>query len=256
MKKRIFLPVLIFTLIFSVCANSSVFASGSRKDHHLVLGSIKYEKKIISIVKKRRYKRALSAVMKDVDLYEGDLDNNSPENLLRFHKLVSFLVYKIGDMDIETHYFRNKLNRAPKTLKELLGINKKLPVTQRWRLLSIRSSTYHIQGPDGEYNVKFLSPDGYCEAVYNKKGVLLTEENDPVNMGTYNYAAGIPAKGAHSKFDVVPYLKWGNTLNSPQKCVDLIDKGVQLGLQNYKRHSAEVYIYRKDLFGMQEGRVP
>ncbi|GHV49392.1 hypothetical protein FACS189499_10440 [Clostridia bacterium] len=46
-----------------------------------------------------------------------------------------------------------------------------------------------MYGTNGEYNLKFVSKDGKYEAVYNKDGVLLTVENDPVNMGTYNHAS-------------------------------------------------------------------
>ena len=193
--------------------------------------------------------------MSDVALRESELDQNDPNNISRFHKLVSSLVYKIGVVDMKTHYFRNKLNRAPKSLQQMLTINKSLPINRRWKLLGITNSEYHIQGVDGEYNVKFLSYDRYCEAVYNKKGVLLDENNDPINMGTYNYAAGIPEINAHGRFDVAPYLKWGNSPNSPQKGAGKINKGVKVAMLNYKTNAAKVFIYRQGLFGMQSGLI-
>ena len=223
---------------------------------HLVLGSMEYLDKIQYIVKNSGPRAAFTTIMVDVDKYGNDLDQKDTDNILRFHKLVSSLVLSIGYVDRDMHYFRNKLNRTPKSLKELMSINMTLPIDQRWRLLGIRGSLYHIQGYNGEYNLKFLSSDGYCEAVYNKSGDLLTEKNDPINMGTYNYAAGIPSLGAHNKFDVSPYILWGNAPESSQMGSKNINLGVQMALQTYKHNATLVFQYRKDLFGMQDGRVP
>ena len=110
-----------------------------------------------------------------------------------------------------------------------------------------------MQGVDGEYNLKFESYDYYDEAVYNKQGILLTENNDPINMGSYNY--GVSSRDAHKRFDQWPYLMWGNAENSLEKGIDDINKGVELGLINYKKHRESVYLYRQNLFGMQQGRV-
>jgi len=74
-------------------------------------------------------------------------------------------------------------------------------------------------------------------------------------MGTYNYGTRIFPINAHSRFDKYPYLLWGNTENSPQKGKDAINKGVHLGFINYKKHATRVYLYRKNLFGMQQGKV-
>lgn len=66
-------------------------------------------------------------------------------------------------------------------------------------------------------NLKFVSKgDQRFEAVYNKTRNLLTEGNDEVNMGTYNYAGPSDVSG-HVKYDVEPYYKWGNTANLSEK---------------------------------------
>ena len=67
-----------------------------------------------------------------------------------------------------------------------------------------------MKGEDGEYNLKFVSFNGFIEAVYNKEGILLDENNDPINMGTYNFFSPENER-EHIKYDVKPYLKWGNT---------------------------------------------
>ena len=74
-------------------------------------------------------------------------------------------------------------------------------------------------------------------------------------MGTYNYAAGIPNIHAHESYDVSPYIKWGTIINSPQKGGNVINKGVNLAFVNYKKHAQSVFLYRQNLFGMQQGRV-
>jgi len=269
MKKKIIVPILIFAFLLSACskkqpaivANNTINNKPSNNkstklsNKPFILESIEYVNKIENIAKKSGNRNALSVIMTDVDKNESELDINEPDNITRFHKLVSSLIYRIGYVDMETHYFRNKLNRVPKTLKELISINKTLPISKRWILLSVAGSGYHMQGADGEYNLKFVSYDVYCEAVYNKKGILLDENTDPINMGTYNYAPGIHIINAHAKFDQVPYLIWGNTANSPQKGSNAINKGVYLGLTNYKKHAASVYVYREKLFGAQESRV-
>ena len=87
--------------------------------------------------------------------------------------------------------------------------NKALAPEKKWRLLPVGQSIYHMYGKDGEYNLKFVSADGLFEGVYDKAGNLLTELNDPINMGTYNYCD--PANAIqHGLFDVWPYELWRN----------------------------------------------
>ncbi len=103
------------------------------------------------------------------------------------------------------HYFRNKLNRAPTTLNELML------EADKWILCDIEDSLFHMNGKDGFYNVKFISTCGKYEAVYNKAGELLTEDNDAVNMGTYNYVSAESNSGGHGLYDVWPYTFLGNS---------------------------------------------
>ena len=60
-------------------------------------------------------------------------------------------------------------------------------------------------GTNGEFNLNFSSSKntGYIyEAVYNKDGVLLTEDNSPINVGTYNYCSDQADKALHQIFDI------------------------------------------------------
>ncbi len=106
----------------------------------------------------------------------------------------------------DIHYFRNKLNRVPATRDELIAEKEK------WKLLPIGQSLYHMYGEDGVFNTKFISDEGEgkYEGVYNKEGLLLAEENDPVNMGTYNYSSATVNFVLHLALDMVPYYEWGN----------------------------------------------
>ena len=152
------------------------FVGNSKAGPHIKLGTEEYINSILDMERGEGPRSALSQVMKDVRQYPKELDKNTEDNINRLHKLISTLIYHIGYVDEEVHYFRNELNRAPKSLKALMDENMKLPLRKRWKLLSVRASAYHIQGPDGEYNLKFMSYDSYSEAVYDKNGVLLTEK--------------------------------------------------------------------------------
>ena len=256
---KLIIPVLILMLLFTFNSYASTVSTPNSPSisskQHLILGSYAYITKIEMVIHQTGYKSALTQIKKDVDIYGSDLDYNYPGNNQRLYKLTSLIIGHLGYVDMETHYFRNKLNRAPQTLNEMIAVNKSLPISKRWILLAVINSAYHVQGLNGQFNLKFISYDGFCEAVYNRNGVLLNEKNDPVNMGTFNYAAGIPGVGSHSKYDVAPFLVWGNTIDSPEKGSAIITRNANIALLNCKTHAAEVFMYRKVLFGMQDGRV-
>lgn len=251
--------LLILSLILSISfttysnvAYATTAGPPSTSQNHVTLGSQKYISKIKHTAGLYGYKIALAEMIADVDKYGSDLDKNNFENNLRLYRFVSFVVDKIGFVDVKTHYFRNKLNRSPKTLAQMIAMNKALPPEKRWTLLSVINSAYHMQGASGEYNLKFISREGFCEAVYNKDGILLSESNDPHNMGTFNYSPGIKALNAHSKYDVEPYLIWGNAPDIALREITTIS-AVNLGTINCKAHELDIFNYRKSLFGIQSG---
>lgn len=118
------------------------------------------------------------------------------------HLKIPFTGY--GAVTQAAHYFRNKLNRAPSTLDGLLSEK------SQWDLLEVGESIYHMYNIDGEFNIKFVAMNGMYETVYNKDDILLTEDNDPINMGTFNYCCLNYWLG-HFLFDMEPYYLWGNT---------------------------------------------
>ena len=86
-------------------------------------------------------------------------------------------------------------------------------------------------------NKKYVSADGYFEAVYSYDGKLLKEGDGDIDMGTYNYApstkkhlkwGSIQAKGTHGIKDVLPYLIYKNTKNDLQKMYLLYKENFQV----------------------------
>ncbi len=155
-----------------------------------------------------------------IDYWKDEWDKYWEDYCDEFNKYVALL----GKVQTEKiHYFRNNLNRVPRTLGQL-NANAK-----NWVLIKSENSIYHMFptsfSGEGVYNLKFISVDGKHEGVYinifgekNKnKGLACTEITDPKNMGTYNYNGMYYKYGllsvygaAHYVFDVKPYDKFGN----------------------------------------------
>ena len=194
-------------------------------------------------------------VKNELDIMMNDVNNCpytylvSDENWLNFCLFFNECVDDYGKVDSALHYFRLKLNRAPATLEEMLKILKN--DNSAWILCSERKARYHMYGPDGEYNVKFVSSTdkthNMYEAIYNLKNLevseltgelvadkckLIDEEENAENMGTYNYY-GTEMKDIfekHKKYDVKTYERYGNTPSCPYI------KGSEE--ENWKRHQA------------------
>ena len=66
----------------------------------------------------------------------------------------------------------------------------------------------------GKPNRKYVSFDGYFEAVYSYDNKLLNEKSAPVDMGTYNYNLSTAGKFAflgHFVNDMMPYYDFKNS---------------------------------------------
>jgi hypothetical protein len=144
--------------------------------------------------------------MNDVNNYPRELNEvyNSQINIERMYDKINETAGKIKIED-EEHFFRNKINKAPATLEEMLN----LPERERWTLLPPEKAAYHMNGVNGEFNLKFVSPDGHFEAVYDLNGNLVNSIED---MGTYNYIGPQNMIGHYSK-DVDTFYTYGNTKN-------------------------------------------
>lgn len=68
-------------------------------------------------------------------------------------------------------------------------------------------------------NVKYVCPDGCCEAIYDSTGKLVT---DPRDVGTYNYFPSTESVVGHAVLDVLPWILWGNTIDDPTTPIERI----------------------------------
>jgi RHS repeat-associated protein len=160
---------------------------------------------------------AFQRIMNDINKYEDAFHGQAYSELTELYNLIDRLVAEIGEVDMDMHYFRNVLNRAPKLLSTVLESCKSTSENDEWVLLGPPGSCFHMQGPKGAFNLKFISSDGRFEGVYDIDGNIVTDSTmlGEVNMGTYNY--GMPGTDAHTSLDVDPYYKYGNTISSIQK---------------------------------------
>jgi hypothetical protein len=174
---------------------------------------------------------ALRKIMSDVRNQKARLEALEEQAFQRLCNRINTLVERqVGPRTAEEHYFRNYLNRgAPRTLEEMVALINASPPGRKWKLQSPKQAAFHMQGPDGVYNVKFVSPDGHFEAVYDKDGILLTEANDPINMGTYNYADPASELFKHVLYDVSPFGDWGNSAATSN--FELYDDGMENALR-------------------------
>ncbi len=112
-------------------------------------------------------------------------------------------------LSMREHFFRNKLN-LNFTWEQFEKLSERLPNNMKWEKVIASFHQNHIV--NGRENVKYVSPDGHFELVYNDNHELLTEYNNPDDMGTYNYYSPIKNEVKHTYYDVLPYLDYGNVL--------------------------------------------
>jgi hypothetical protein len=181
-----------------------------------------------------------------------DIDTMNDEEYISIGYKVCNLISIVDRISKSEHYFRNYFSRAPLTLDEMIETIQKNESPFKWKLVTPNNSIFHMFGKDGEYNTKFISEDGHFEAVYNKSGKLVTEKNDPLNMGTFNYADQVNEKTKHLEFDIMPYFKWGNSKNDSRHYMSIdsnTDDNIepedfnsnQDAVERYKRIYKEIY---------------
>jgi RHS repeat-associated protein len=182
----------------------------------------------------------IDRIMRDVNAWEN-IDDISYANFKSLGALFSKMVVENGQwfsIDEDIHYFRNILNRPPKSIAEIVA-NK-----DEWVLFGINDSAYHMFGENagfdasymsgygGEFNLKFVSNDGHYEAVfmpanydavkdiagwwkeYDNWKLVGDETNlERANMGTYNYSFNNPNfylnNIYHFLYDMYPYENQG-----------------------------------------------
>jgi len=99
----------------------------------------------------------------------------------------------------EKHYERNKYNVD-------LPENKEEAIKWDWRTEAANCHQFTAQ--NGERYIKYVSPDGKREVIFNEKGeIVITADED---IGTYNYA-NPDSLLQHGILDVLPWIRYGNT---------------------------------------------
>jgi hypothetical protein len=136
------------------------------------LGSDSYNQQIQKIAEEKGAKEAFNQIIVDVDKYGSELNDFDSDNVAKFNTLVSSIVKQVGSVDKVMHFFRNKLNSAPKSLDEMIDFISNNP-NKKWTMLDPEKAAYHMNGTNGEFNLKFVSPDGHFEAIYNSITVNL-----------------------------------------------------------------------------------
>lgn len=201
MKKRIIIIFLTFAVIICTLTTFSMLMGsfGEKKDTHGRMAA----------------KVELDRIISQIETGALNLDALSDAKYIAVAHTVCELVDKIGTITEESHYLRNYFSRAPSTLNEMMAIiQHEQGGSFGWKLMSKNSTQLHMFGRNGEYNMKFISADGHFEAVYNIDGEKLTEENDSMNMGTFNYGDPINEKLRHVVYDVLPFFEWRNSQKS------------------------------------------
>jgi hypothetical protein len=223
----IVLSVIIFSIILGIivsCVTSKNNGNGTLAQIELNLLIFQIENKIINL---------------------NILDDQ--EYMEIAHKFAA-LINIIGKIKSpKEHYFRIYFSRAPETLDKMVEtITDKEHNIFEWELLPWQNTAFHMYGKDGEYNLKFISADGHFEAVYNRDGILLTQDNDPLNMGTFNYAHQLADQMTHYNLDVWPYFMWNNTPEAMESSKEIkdaqpIDKNEE-AMKRYKEYEEKLNV--------------
>ena len=74
-------------------------------------------------------------------------------------------------------------------------------------------------------NVKYVSPDGYREVIFNSAGQLVT---DPRDIGTYNFCPSSRSKLGHLVLDIIPWVIFGNDDDDPGPLCNEIIKRMEI----------------------------
>ena len=113
--------------------------------------------------------------------------------------------YKGGKllMSAADHYARNQFNTdLPKNAEEAANAG--------WHTVIANAHQFTKGGDD--LNVKYVDPTGKREALYDTSGNLL---KNALDMGSYNYCPSEKSYIGHFKYDILPWIQYGNAPDDP-----------------------------------------
>ena len=99
------------------------------------------------------------------------------------------------------HYNRNQYmskDKIPQTIEE----------AERWGWDNNVASDCHQFTSKDKSNIKYVSPDGKYEVIFDSNGNIVTADED---CGTYNFANPKEDYAGHFYKDVLPWILWGNS---------------------------------------------
>lgn len=100
----------------------------------------------------------------------------------------------------EEHYYRNNINRGlPKTPQAAIRAG--------WHTVIANAHQFTKAKGQGK-NIKYVSPDGKKEVMFNASGKAI---NAPLDMGSYNYVPSGTSYYGHFKYDILPWIMYGNS---------------------------------------------
>ena len=105
---------------------------------------------------------------------------------------------------------------------------------------SVGAACHQFSSPD-KSNIKFVSPDGHSEVIFDSSGQIVTVSED---YGTYNFADSRQDPVGHFYNDVLPWLLWGNdgkdsTQMRQRLRALVIDGGIEAAQSRVKKEPGE-----------------
>lgn len=124
-------------------------------------------------------------------------------------RLIATLAYRA--YDYQTYHFdvRKELNQG------VAPLNIKAAELLKWEEQPEQNARCHQFTAEHGDNIKYLSPDGHQEVVFNNEGAIVMDSRD---IGTYNfYPYDGTMKGAlmHFRYDILPWIIFGNDDSDP-----------------------------------------
>lgn len=130
----------------------------------------------------------------------------------------------------EIHYRRNQAMPVSS-----LPQSPEMAVKQGWDD-SVGAACHQFKCRD-KTNVKYVSPDGHSEVIFDKEGNIVTASED---YGTYNFVDSRKDPAGHFYEDVLPWLLWGNdetdSTDMHQRLKSLVVYG---GIETLEAHAEE-----------------